>query len=201
MLSFDDLREFVARRMRMSHVYQPLVIRTLLESGGTATVRQLAVEFQRVNEPQIRRMEKRIKEMPLKVLRGHGVVSVDSDLVRLEVKGLTFEQRAEIAALCNEKIGGFLASRGVAVWDFDLIEAGPVSDRVRYEVLSAANGKCALCGKGKDEEPLEVDHIVPRSKGGTNDISNLQALCRTCNRGKSNRDDTDFRESLSSSPG
>jgi hypothetical protein len=31
--------------MRMSHVYQPLVIRTLLEAGGTATVRQLAVEF------------------------------------------------------------------------------------------------------------------------------------------------------------
>ena len=39
---------------------QPLVIRTLLEAGGTTTVRQLAVAFQRVNEPQIRRMENEV---------------------------------------------------------------------------------------------------------------------------------------------
>ena len=194
MLTFADLREFVHRRMRMSHVYQPLVIRTLLEAGGAATVRQLASEFQRLNEPQLRRMEQRIRKMPLPVLRKHGVVSVDGDLVRLNVGSLTFEQRSELEALCNERIGAFLASRGVAVWDFDLIEIDPVRESVRYEVLRRANGKCALCGKSKDEEPLEVDHIVPRSKGGTNDVVNLQALCRTCNRGKSNRDATDFRE-------
>ena len=194
MLTFSDLREFVQRRMRMSHVYQPLVIRTLLEAGGAATVRQLAVEFQRLNEPQIRRMEQRIRKMPLPVLRKHGVVSVEGELVRLNVDSLTFEERSELEALCNERIGVFLASRGVAVWDFDLIEVDPVRESVRYEVLRRANGKCELCGKSKDEEPLEVDHIVPRSKGGTNDVNNLQGLCRTCNRGKSNRDATDFRE-------
>ena len=179
--------------MRMSHIYQPLVIRSLLEAGGSATVRQLAGEFQRLNEPQLRRMEQRIRTMPLTVLRKHGVVSVDGDLVRLNVGALTFEQRSELEALCNQKIGTFLASRGIAVWDFDLIETDPVGESTRYLVLRDANGKCALCGKSKDEEPLEVDHIVPRSKGGTNDKGNLQALCRTCNRGKSNRDDTDFR--------
>ncbi|MGI9446309.1 MAG: HNH endonuclease [Pirellulales bacterium] len=41
--------------------------------------------------------------------------------------------------------------------------------------------------------PLHVDHITPRSKGGSNDLDNLQALCRACHLGKGNRDDTDFR--------
>jgi ATP adenylyltransferase len=153
----------------------------------------LAVELQGLNEPQIRRMEQRVRKMPLPVLRKHGVVAVERDLVRLNVEALTFEQRAEVEALCNQRIGGFLASRGVAVWDFDLIETEPVPESVRYEVLRRANGRCALCGKSKDEEPLEVDHILPRSKGGPNEFHNLQALCRTCNRGKSNRDETDFR--------
>ena len=39
---------------------------------------------------------------------------------------------------------------------------------------------------------IDVDHIIPRAKGGTNVLSNLQALCRTCNSQKRDRDDTDF---------
>lgn len=39
-------------------------------------------------------------------------------------------------------------------------------------------GRCAGCGSAKK---LEVDHIVPLSKGGTNWPSNLQMLCRSCN--------------------
>ncbi|MGL4943487.1 MAG: HNH endonuclease [Thermoguttaceae bacterium] len=41
---------------------------------------------------------------------------------------------------------------------------------------------------------MHVDHIVPRSKGGTNDDDNLQTLCQKCNLGKSNLDDTNLRE-------
>jgi 5-methylcytosine-specific restriction endonuclease McrA len=43
---------------------------------------------------------------------------------------------------------------------------------------------CASCGARED---LTVDHIVPLSRGGSSDLSNLQTLCRTCNGIKSGR--------------
>jgi ATP adenylyltransferase len=61
------------------------------------------------------------------------------------------------------------------------------------EVLKAARFRCELCGVPADECALEVDHIVPRNKGGTDELSNLQALCYRCNAMKRDRDDTDFR--------
>ena len=38
-----------------------------------------------------------------------------------------------------------------------------------------------------------MDYIIPRNQGGTDDISNLQALCFRCNAGKPDTDRTDFR--------
>lgn len=46
------------------------------------------------------------------------------------------------------------------------------------------NYQCAICGERK---PLTVDHIIPLSKGGTDDISNIQPLCRNCNSKKNNK--------------
>jgi diadenosine tetraphosphate (Ap4A) HIT family hydrolase len=60
-------------------------------------------------------------------------------------------------------------------------------------VLKGAKFRCELCGISAQEKALEVDHIVPRNSGGTDDLSNLQALCYSCNAMKRDRDDTDFR--------
>ena len=40
---------------------------------------------------------------------------------------------------------------------------------------------CSFCGLAAD---LTVDHILPLSMGGTNDITNLRVLCRSCNSGR-----------------
>lgn len=42
-------------------------------------------------------------------------------------------------------------------------------------------GRCLWCGATKK---LTVDHIRPLSRGGTNDVHNLQCLCVTCNKAK-----------------
>lgn len=51
----------------------------------------------------------------------------------------------------------------------------------RAFVLSRDNFKCRHCGS---VEKLSLDHILPLSKGGNSDSSNLQVLCTECNRKK-----------------
>jgi hypothetical protein len=60
-----------------------------------------------------------------------------------------------------------------------------LSKRTRFRILKRDKGLCKLCGRGADDGvKLEVDHIRPRAKGGTDDDENLQTLCKDCNRGK-----------------
>ncbi len=57
---------------------------------------------------------------------------------------------------------------------------------VREYLLSKWERKCAYCGK--ENVPLQVEHIHPKSKGGTNRISNLCLACETCNKKKGTLD-------------
>ena len=54
----------------------------------------------------------------------------------------------------------------------------------RQAILKENDGNCVYCNDAADQ----VDHIFPRSKGGTNEPENLQPTCGWCNRSKSNRD-------------
>lgn len=57
-----------------------------------------------------------------------------------------------------------------------------VPEDVRTYVWRRDRGKCVNCGS---RENLEFDHIIPVSKGGSNTARNIQLLCETCNREKS----------------
>lgn len=60
----------------------------------------------------------------------------------------------------------------------------------REYLLAKWGRKCAYCGA--QQMPLNIDHIHPRSRGGTNRISNLIIACITCNQTKSDRPVEDF---------
>ncbi len=62
----------------------------------------------------------------------------------------------------------------------------PFPPRIRTAVYQKTNGICAICGDSISEDNFTIDHIIPLSKGGTDDISNLQPACRACNEIKNN---------------
>lgn len=60
-----------------------------------------------------------------------------------------------------------------------------VSLSTRFDVIKRDGYKCVVCGRSSNDGiTLEIDHIVPVSKGGIDAEWNLQTLCFDCNRGK-----------------
>jgi ATP adenylyltransferase len=193
--SFKHLRDFIQKQMRMSHIYQPVMISELLKHGGKASIRDIAAAFLARDESQLEYYEQITKDMPGKVLGKHGVVVREGDEYRLAIdpSSLSPKERNELVRLCDEKVSAYLQKRGTAAYDHRRAALGYLSGSLRYEVLKRAGFRCELCGISADERAIEVDHILPRKHGGEDDLTNLQALCFKCNANKGARDDEDFR--------
>lgn len=61
----------------------------------------------------------------------------------------------------------------------------PISKRLRFEIFKRDGFKCKYCGATNDASQLHVDHVIPVSRGGSNDPLNLVTACILCNSGKS----------------
>jgi hypothetical protein len=61
-----------------------------------------------------------------------------------------------------------------------------IPEDVKIAVWRRDEGRCVDC---KGRERLEFHHIVPRSKGGSSTVHNIELLCETCNRKRGNRID------------
>lgn len=61
------------------------------------------------------------------------------------------------------------------------------------ELLTKRGGRCTYCGS---TDRIEADHRIPLCRGGSNDISNILPACRSCNRRKHRRTETEFRALL-----
>lgn len=82
----------------------------------------------------------------------------------------------------------------------DKVKANSIASSHNYRIRKEAAGKmrgedvrtvqerkrCEACGRHRG--PFEVDHIIALSRGGSHHLSNLQLLCRPCNRSKHNKD-------------
>ena len=79
-------------------------------------------------------------------------------------------------------------SSEVELYGVDYQQGNLYQKELRSFIFSRSNSQCVYCGAKAEE----IDHIVPRSKGGTNSVNNLTATCRACNEKKSNLSLKDF---------
>jgi ATP adenylyltransferase len=192
--TFDRLRNFLAKEMRMSHVYQPVMIRELLRRGGTASTEEIARALLAEDRAQVDYYRLIVRNMVGRVLtKNRGIVEREKDNYQLDGFGtFTPKEVSELEAICDQRIASYL-EKHEDPWSHRRKSTGYVSGTLRYEILKRAHYRCELCGVSAEHKALEVDHIVPRNHGGSDEPHNLQALCYSCNAMKQDRDDTDFR--------
>ena len=195
--SYNNLLQFITKDMRMSHIYQPVMLMELLRNKGTATTREIAKALLGQDKSQVEYYEHITKNMVGKVLtKSRGVTSRDKATDTYSLIGfesLTNDEIATLVEACEQSVVDFLERRSDP-WSHRRKSSGYISGTLRYRILSQAKFRCTLCGVSAEHKALEVDHIVPRNKGGSDDESNLQALCYSCNAMKKDTDDADFRE-------
>lgn len=89
----------------------------------------------------------------------------------------------------------FVASQGAPEAVVDLKPVGSdgannrqPSLRLRFQVMQRDGFRCVNCGRSPATQPglvLQVDHVIPFSKGGRTELANLRTACAACNLGKS----------------
>ena len=164
--------------MRMSQIYQPIMLMELLQKCGSASVTDIAKAILIHDQSQIEYYEQRVKTMVGRVLTNNRKIT-EKHKNQYLLKGfddLSPEEVTALIQLCQQKVDEFLSDRGDRIWSHRSKSLGYISGSLKYEVLKRAKHRCELCGAHEDQRALEVDHILPRNHGGTDDPSNLQAL-------------------------
>ena len=71
---------------------------------------------------------------------------------------------------------------------------------LREYLLDKCGHTCQYCGGVSNDDVLEWEHILPKSKGGSDSVKNATLACRSCNQEKSNRTPQDWAESIRIKP-
>ena len=64
---------------------------------------------------------------------------------------------------------------------------------LKQELMRRQDNTCVYCAYRRTARTLDIDHMIPAVRGGSNDTNNLQVICRPCNQRKGMQTDKEFR--------
>lgn len=109
--AYLKLEKFLNSQMSMTAPYQPALIKTILESGGVASRRQIAREFLKNDIGQIRYYEAIVSRYPSQTLIKHGIVKRDGFAYYLppEFDGLEEWEKLSLISLCERHLSAHIS--------------------------------------------------------------------------------------------
>ncbi len=160
---------------RGDQVHNALIKRALVRRGR----RQRHTQYRQARFANRRRPKGWLA--PSLLSRVHNVLTWVSRLRRFcPIGAISYELvRFDMALLQNPNIEGIAYQRGT-LWGTE----------VRQYLLAKWEHQCAYCSA--TGLPLEIDHVVPQSRGGSNRVANLVMACRACNLAKGDKPLEDF---------
>ena len=126
-----------------------------------------------------------------------GFANIDESVLTVEYKfaytsGGGMAQRSFTVPMTEETIGELIKTleSKLTASAFAKEQRTMMTKKLREAIKTRDDFTCCNCGNSTHKEPnllLEIDHIIPVSKGGRTEETNLQTLCWKCNRTKSNK--------------
>jgi ATP adenylyltransferase len=124
-VSYEQLAAFLENHMRMSHVYQPVMIMTLLRKGGRCSATEIARSILGHDESQVEYYEDVTKNMVGRVLRSHGIVEKENNgYYLLGYEDLDDKQVEHLIELCEAKLDEYKTKRGKRIWQHRKCRSG-----------------------------------------------------------------------------
>ena len=116
--AMKNLREYIEKQMSMSHIYQPVMIRTLLESSGIANKELIARNISSYDISQQEYYQSIVDKMVGQVLRKNKIVEKENGSYSLiGYESLSPEEVLTLIELCNKRLADFIEKRGKQVFE------------------------------------------------------------------------------------
>lgn len=135
-------------------------------------------EYKRQKQKEYLEYQQREIERKEEIEKALAVAKIEQEKESIKQKILEKQRRRDLEKAATQE----LIDDGILFPETKRRE--PIPREIVDALWNRDKGMCVYCGS---KENIHIDHIIPFSKGGSNDIANLQLLCQKCNLEKSNK--------------
>ena len=116
-MTFPELKDFLMDKMRMSHIYQPVMLMSLLKNGGISSIESVAKDLLINDQSQMEYYDNVTRNMVGKVLTKNNVVKKEGNSFNLlDFESYSEKERNELINICQNKLYDYIDKRGKRIF-------------------------------------------------------------------------------------